>query len=71
MLQEYGLPTYNSSTDKISKVFNKQELEKKLMEILDKKRTYNQLIKVAYPKEWKLLKDNLEQANDKAGTTSA
>jgi len=61
ILKEYGLPAYDSGTDKITKTFNKQEIEKKLLEIIDKKRTYNQLIKAAYPSEREKLRQNLQK----------
>ena len=51
LLKEYGLATYDSKSDKICKTFKKLELEKKILEIIDKKRTYNQLIKLAYPEQ--------------------
>ena len=69
-LQEYGLPTYDSSTDKMAKVFNKQELEKKLLEIIDKKRTYNQLIKAAYPSERDALRQSLQKPSTRTRDTS-
>ncbi|MEI8008870.1 MAG: hypothetical protein WCI00_05825 [bacterium] len=40
-----------SSSDHISKKYSKDEIEKKLLAILDKKDNYSQLIKSVYPKE--------------------
>ncbi|MBU0625906.1 hypothetical protein KKG31_06120 [Patescibacteria group bacterium] len=45
------MASYDSKTDKICKKFKKPDLEKKIMEIIDKKWTYNQLIKSAYPEQ--------------------
>gem|GEM_PF-178211 len=70
ILKEYGLPPYDCSTDKIAKTFNKQEMEKKLMEIIDKKRTYNQLIKAAYPSERETLRQNLQKTSTKTKTAT-
>jgi (p)ppGpp synthase/HD superfamily hydrolase len=51
-LEKYGLPKYEGSNDKISKTYSKTEFEKKMVEVLDKKLTYSQIIKAVYPKEW-------------------
>ena len=50
-LEKYGLPKYEGSADKIMKMYTKAEFEKKMLEILDRKLTYSQLIKTVYPKE--------------------
>lgn len=50
-LEKYNLPKYEWSGDKIMKAYTKPEFEKKMLEILDKKLTYSQLIKAVYPKE--------------------
>jgi len=50
-LEKINLPKLDWSNDKISKLYSKSELEKKFMEILDKKNNYSQLIKSAYPIE--------------------
>lgn len=50
-LEKYNLPKYEWSNDKISKTYTKAEFEKKMVEVLDKKLTYSQLIKAVYPKE--------------------
>lgn len=51
-LEKIKLPRLDSTNDKISKLYSKAELEKKFMEILDRKLNYSQLIKSAYPIEW-------------------
>ncbi|MDD3262370.1 MAG: RelA/SpoT family protein [Candidatus Absconditabacteria bacterium] len=50
-LEKIKLPKLDSGQDKISKMYSKTELEKKFMEILDRKSNYSQLIKSAYPIE--------------------
>ena len=50
-LEKYALPKYEWSNDKISKAYSKPEFEKKMVEVMDKKLTYSQLIKSVYPKE--------------------
>ena len=50
-LKLFGLPLFHSSTDQISKKYSKDEIEKKLLAILDKKDNYSQFIKSVYPKE--------------------
>ncbi|MCX6825142.1 MAG: RelA/SpoT family protein [candidate division SR1 bacterium] len=57
-LKMFGLPLLYSSGDKISKQYSKEEIEKKLIAILDKKETYLQLIKFVYPKEIAAKKEN-------------
>ncbi|MEI6773295.1 MAG: hypothetical protein WCL18_00210 [bacterium] len=42
---------FHSSTDQISKKYSKDEIEKRLLAILDKKDNYSQFIKSVYPKE--------------------
>lgn len=51
-LDKLNLPRLDSANDKISKLYSKSELEKKFIEILDRKTNYSQLIKAAYPVEW-------------------
>ncbi len=51
-LKIFWLPLFHSTGDQISKVYSKEEIEKKLLAILDKKETYSQLIKSVYPKEF-------------------
>jgi len=53
-LEKLKLPRLDSNSDKISKLYSKSELEKKFIEILDKKNNYSQLIKSAYPVEWEI-----------------
>ncbi len=50
-LKLFSLPLFHSTWDQISKKYSKDEIEKKLIAILDKKETYSQLIKSVYPKE--------------------
>ncbi|AHB40908.1 hypothetical protein P148_SR1C00001G0093 [candidate division SR1 bacterium RAAC1_SR1_1] len=50
-LEKNNLPRLDAAQDKISKLYSKSELEKKFIEILDRKTSYSQLIKSAYPKE--------------------
>ncbi|HMS91010.1 MAG TPA: RelA/SpoT family protein [Candidatus Absconditabacterales bacterium] len=50
-LKNFGLPLFYSSADLINKKYSKEEIEKKLLAILDKKENYSQLIKSVYPKE--------------------
>jgi len=45
------LPLFFSSADQINKKYSKDEIERKLLAILDKKENYSQLIKSVYPKE--------------------
>jgi len=56
-LKELGLPTLRAKDDKIVKSFTPEELEKKLIEISDKKLSYGKLINIAYPE--------LKEANKK------
>jgi len=50
-LKIFWLPLFYSSGDQISKKYTKDEIEKKLLAILDRKENYSQLIKSVYPKE--------------------
>jgi len=50
-LKLFWLPLLYSSSDQVSKKYSKDEIERKLLAILDKKETYSQLIKSVYPKE--------------------
>lgn len=52
-LKDMKLPLFNSEWDKINSFYPQEELERRLITILDKKETYKQLIKSIYPKEWK------------------
>lgn len=51
-LKLFWLPLFHSTGDQISKKYSKEEMEKKMFAILDKKETYGQLIKSVYPKEF-------------------
>lgn len=50
-LKSFWLPLVHSSADQITKHYSKDEIEKKLLAILDKKENYSQFIKSVYPKE--------------------
>jgi len=50
-LKIFWLPLFSSSWDKISKTYSKEEIEKRLLWILDKKENYSQFIKSVYPAE--------------------
>lgn len=52
-LKDMKLPLFNTEWDKIHTFFAQDDLEKRLLSILDKKETYKQLIKLVYPKERK------------------
>jgi len=65
-LKVFSLPLFSSSADQISKKYSKDEIEKKLLAILDKKENYSQLIKSVYPKEMAAQK---KQTNYSATTT--
>lgn len=56
-LKLFWLPLFYSSGDQISKKYSKEEIEKKLLAILDKKENYSQLIKSVYPKEVAIKKE--------------
>jgi hypothetical protein len=48
---------FSSAGDQISKKYSKDEIEKKLLAILDKKENYSQFIKLVYPKEFAAQKE--------------
>lgn len=48
-LKELWLSVYKSDKDKIHKVIEENELEKRLLLVFEKKDTYNSIIKLAYP----------------------
>ncbi len=50
-LKIFWLPLFYSPGDQISKKYSKDEIERRLLAILDKKETYAHLIKSVYPKE--------------------
>jgi hypothetical protein len=45
------LPLFRSTGDQISKKYSKDEVERYLLAIYDKKNTYSHFIKSVYPKE--------------------
>lgn len=51
-LKMFWLPSFSSSGDQISKKYSKEEVEKTLLSILDKREHYSHLIKSVYPKEY-------------------
>jgi GTP pyrophosphokinase len=53
-LQSLHLSSVGSQEDKVSKLYTKDEIEKKLFTIFDKKDTFSALVKEVYPAEWKL-----------------
>ena len=59
-----------SSTDQISKKYSKDEIEKKLLAILDKKDNYSQLIKSVYPKEVTAQKKQVSTLSKSSGKDS-
>jgi len=56
-LKDFGLPTFNSDQDQIQKKYSETKLEKKFLNILDRKENYSQLIKSVYPQERKKYQD--------------
>ncbi len=50
-LKSWWLPLFRSTGDQISKKLTKEEIERRLIGILDKKETYMQFIKSVYPKD--------------------
>lgn len=50
-LKELGLPVLRAHDDKIAKMFTAEELERKLIEITDRKLSYGKLINSAYPEQ--------------------
>lgn len=52
-LKWYGLPILWSSDDKISKIYAKEELEKFLLGLFDKRESLSTLLKKAYPIQWR------------------
>lgn len=51
-LQDLWLPILNSKENKINKVYEKDNLKKKLLDAIDVKQIYNEIIKKSYPKEY-------------------
>jgi (p)ppGpp synthase/HD superfamily hydrolase len=45
------LPLFSSVEDQISKIYSKDDVEKRLMRILDKKEKFSHFIKSVYPEE--------------------
>ncbi len=50
-LKIFWLPLFNSTDDQISKKYSKEVIERRLLDILDKKENYSHFIKSIYPKE--------------------
>ncbi len=55
-LKEYWLPYLYAKEDNISTLYEKKDLQKKLLDALDIKWIYSELIKSAYPKKYKEIK---------------
>ncbi|MEI7563308.1 MAG: hypothetical protein WCJ39_06755 [bacterium] len=53
-LHSLHLASFGSQEDKISKLYTKEECERKLMTIFDRKDTFSSFVKEVYPVEWKL-----------------
>lgn len=58
-LKVYWLPLFCSTGDQISKTYSKDEIEKRLMLILNKKEKYSHFITSVYPEEVRSQKDSL------------
>lgn len=52
-LQSYQLPVLWSHGDEISKIYSKEDLEKFMMWVFDKKESFSTLLKKAYPAQWR------------------
>lgn len=50
-LKMYWLPLFHATGDQISKTYTKEEIEKRLMSILDKQEKFSHFIKSVYPEE--------------------
>lgn len=50
-LKELSLPSFRAQEDKIHKLYDNAEMERKLLEVADKKNNINRIIKSAYPEE--------------------
>lgn len=55
-LKEYWLPFLNSKDDIISTIYEKKDLQKKLLDALQIKWIYSEIIKSAYPEKYKSIK---------------
>ena len=55
-LKEYWLPFLNSKDDLISNLYEKKDLQKKLIDALEIKWIYSEIIKSAYPEKYKTIK---------------
>ena len=63
-LKDLKLPNINSKENEINKAYDKKELQKKLIDATENKFIYNEILKKAYPKEYK------EYYNNKTNTTN-
>lgn len=52
-LKEFNLPSIAAKDSKINQLYDKKELEKKLIEAADNRLIYNDIIKWVYPEEYK------------------
>ena len=57
-LKEFWLPALNSKDDIISNMYEKKDLQKKLLDALEVKWIYSDLIKSAYPEKYKEVKSH-------------
>ncbi len=71
-LKKYKLPLYKSEWDQIKVQLSTKELENKLIEIIDKKSSYSQLIRKVYPSIWdKHQKDQAKKPKTNATSTKS
>ncbi len=69
-LKWYGLPSLWSTDDKISKIYPKEELEKMMLSIFDKKESFSTLLKKAYPLQWRATRKLAAKTTDSPKETS-
>jgi hypothetical protein len=61
-LKYLGLPVYKTDKDKLSKLIDDNEMEKKLLLVFEGKETYNNIIKIVYPDAFSLPKQDLSKS---------
>lgn len=62
-LKWYGLPSLWSSDDQISKIYPKEELEKMLISVFDKRESLSHILKKAYPIQWRATRRVVSKAD--------
>lgn len=62
-LKWYGLPSLWSSDDQISKLYSKEELEKLLISVFDKRESLSHILKKAYPIQWRATRRVVSKAD--------